>query len=251
MPTQKPTDHFSQQASLYKDFRPHYPDALFQFLAEQSPERQTVCDIATGNGQAIGQLQPLFERVVAFDLSLSQLQQAQTHPQVLFGQALSEALPLQTQSLDLITAAQALHWFDHPRFYAEVRRVLKPGGVIAAWTYKLLNIAPEIDQLIQHFHGTIVGPWWPKERQLVENGYKDIPFPFEPIAAPAFTMTAQWNYSQLLGYLGTWSAVQRYKNDKGTDPVLQIADQLRECWGDISQPQQVSWPLPLLVGKVT
>ncbi len=156
---------------------------------------------------------------------------------------------LNPDSIDLVTVAQALHWFRLPAFYTEAKRVLKPGGALAVWNYTLLHITPEIDAIVNRFYEEIVGPFWPPERRLVERGYEDLPFPFEEFKAPEFRMAARWTLDQLLGYLRTWSATRRFIEAKREDPLALIAAELREVWGPPEHPRQVFWPLTIRVGR--
>jgi SAM-dependent methyltransferase len=153
-------------------------------------------------------------------------------------------------SVDLVTVAQALHRFDLPAFYAEVKRVTRPGGILAAWCYELHEIIPEVDVVIRRLYSDILGVSWPPERRLVEEGYRTIPFPFDEIATPRFSMVARWDLDRLLGYLGTWSAVARYRERNGSDPLEQIREELAAAWGDPGSKLEVSWPLNLRVGRV-
>jgi SAM-dependent methyltransferase len=171
------TDHFSAHAAHYARHRPSYPPELFAWLAAQSPARELAWDCATGNGQAALALAEHFQRVHATDFSAEQLAQATPHPRVGYLQAPAEASGLAAQSCDLVTVAQALHWFCHERFFAEVRRVLKPGGLFAAWTYTLLHGDPELTEIVRDYSTNTVGAWWPPERRWVDLGYRGMPFP--------------------------------------------------------------------------
>jgi SAM-dependent methyltransferase len=200
-------DHFSGHADRYGAFRPTYPVALFEYLASLAPARDLAWDCATGNGQAALALSPFFGRVVATDASPQQVAQARPHDRIDYLVAPAERTPLPESSIDLITVAQALHWFALPAFYSEVLRVARPGGILAAWCYELNEITPEVDQVIGRLYSDILGGDWPPERRLVEEGYRTIPFPFDEVAPPQFSMGARWDLPRLLGYLGTWSAV--------------------------------------------
>lgn len=245
------SDHFSAVAGHYADFRPHYPVALFDWLATQTPAHSLAWDCGAGSGQASVALAAHFARVHATDASAGQLAQAVAHPHVEYVVATAEHSGLADSSADLVTVAQALHWFDLPAFYAEVRRVLKPDGIIAAWTYGVhVTEGDEVNAQVRHFYSDIVGPYWPPERRHVENGYRELPFPFTRIDAPPFTMQVQWSLPQLLGYLGSWSATARYRQANGSDPLPALEQALRPLWGNPAQPRTVSWPLSLLVGRL-
>jgi hypothetical protein len=248
MPT---TDHFSRQASLYRASRPGYPPELFALLAAVAPARQFALDCATGNGQAALDLAGHFAQVIASDLSPAQLSHRRHHPRVRYVAATAEQLPIADGCVDLVTVAQALHWLDLPTFYAEVRRVGRPGAVVAAWTYGLLRVAPGIDRVVSRLYTDLVGPYWPPERALVESGYRDLPFPFETIPAPPFALRADWTLERLLVYLASWSAVQRFQEATGEDPVDLVRADLASAWGDPAATRPVEWALALRVGRVS
>jgi SAM-dependent methyltransferase len=240
-------DHFSKQAADYAIFRPGYPQELFDYLGSIAPSRQLGWDCGTGNGQAAVRLVSVFDRVIATDASERQIANALPHEHVEYRVAAAENSGIQSGTIDLIMVAQALHWFDLARFYAEARRVLKPNGVVAASAYNLLHIEPAIDEVVNRYYNEVIGPFWPPERELVEQ-FADLPFPFPEIDAPKFEMTAHWNLDHLLGYLRSWSSTQRFIVAKGSDPLEQIADELRRAWGDSQQTRKVIWPLILRIG---
>lgn len=177
-------DHFSTHSADYRRYRPHYPRVLFEWLAQASPARSAAWDCGTGNGQAAVALGELFERIVATDPSANQLAEADLHPRVEYRNARAEASGLTTASVDLVTVAQALHWFDLGLFYPEVSRVLRPGGLVAVWCYGLLEIEPSIDRIVGHFYENVVGPYWPPQRRHIESGYRELPFPFAAVVPP-------------------------------------------------------------------
>ena len=241
-------DHFSGLAAEYAKFRPHYPDELFEHLASISPRHELAWDCATGNGQAALALASHFDCVIATDASEQQIANAQPHNRVEYRVAPAEASGLTDRSIDLVTVAQALHWFDLPRFFAEAKRVLKGDGVIAVWAYTLLRISPEIDSIIQHFYRETTDPFWPPERRLVDAGYRSIEFPFEELSPPKFMLRTRWNLDQLFGYLRTWSATKKFIAAKGFDPVDNLATEIRPFWSEPESPRETTWPLHLRVG---
>jgi SAM-dependent methyltransferase len=241
-------DHFSGHAADYARFRPQYPDELFRYLAGVAPSQRLAWDCATGNGQAAVALAGTFERVVATDASAEQIANATPHPKVEYRVAPAEASEIEANTVDLISVAQALHWFDLDRFYAETRRVLNERGVIAVWAYDILEITPAIDAVVNHYYDVVVGAYWPPERVLVEK-FGELPFPFEEIAAPQFEMRSEWTLQHLVGYLGTWSATQRFVAANQRDPLETIEGELRSAWSDPDQLRNVSWPLTLRVGR--
>lgn len=242
-------DHFSVQASDYSRFRPHYPDELFTYLASLTDEHERAWDCATGNGQAAQGLSSLYKKTIATDASAAQIDNAVTIDKVTFMISPSESTPFKDNIFDLVTAAQALHWFDHDRFYNEVKRVLKPGGIIAAWCYSLFSINDDIDPLLKELHNETLKPYWPTDRQKVNEGYTSLPFPFEKIAAPVFNITQQWPLNDVIGYLGTWSGV-RYYREQQRDPLPELYEKLKPYWLDENDVKQVNWPIHLKVGRV-
>jgi SAM-dependent methyltransferase len=240
-------DHFSRHADAYARYRPDYPAALFAWLARLAPNTDRAWDCATGNGQAAVALAEHFARVAATDASEEQVRNARPHPRVEYRAAPAERSGLEDGSVDLITVAQALHWFDLPAFYAEADRVLVPGGVLAVWAYELFRATPEIDAAVNRLYRDIVGPYWPPDRKIIETGYAGIELPFERVEAPPFWMEKRWSADDAAGYLGTWSATRRYVEANGHDPVPLIADELAAAWGP--GERIVRWPLILLVSR--
>ncbi|KAA3619274.1 MAG: class I SAM-dependent methyltransferase [Calditrichaeota bacterium] len=243
------SDHFSRQSASYKNYRPDYPAALFTFLAEQAPSRNLAWDCATGNGQSALGLAPYFTSIIATDASSNQINNAVKLENIKYVVANAEKTILQDGSVDLITVAQAFHWFNSAKFYAEAKRVLKNRGIIAIWSYNLISISPNLDTVIADFYSTTLHGFWPEERQLVENNYQGISFPFRQITVPEFQMRAQWSFDHLIGYMGTWSAVQKYIKTNGIDPVAGCRAKLQAEWGDLTLVKDVSWPLTLIVGE--
>lgn len=245
-----PTDHFGQVANHYASHRPVYPAELFEWLAFQSTDHRLAWDCGAGSGQASVALARHFDHVLATDMSAEQLAQAIPHPRVEYRTALAEASGLPDHSADLVTVAQALHWFDTERFYAEVRRVLKPGSLIAAWSYGVISIdGDEVNALLQDFYYRVIGPYWPAERHHVETGYRELPFPFQRIETPSLAMQADWTLEHLAGYLRSWSASARYTAATGKDSVSVLLAQLQPHWGDLSKTRTVRWPLAILAGR--
>ncbi len=244
-------DYFSSHATDYAQFRPRYPNELFAYLAEIAPSRGRAWDCATGNGQTARALGEFFAEVIATDGSQTQLDQAAPHERVVYRRAVAEDSGLADASCDLITVSQALHWFNLDKFYAEARRVLRPGGGLAVWSYDLLNVTPEIDAALQHFYQDLVGPYWAPERELVEKGYRTIPFPFVELAPPVFEMTAHWSLLHLLGYLRTWSATQNFIKANHYDPLPEVGEDLQTLWGDPAAEREINWPLGMRVGRQT
>jgi len=242
-------DHFSETAAGYATFRPHYPEALFAYLAGVTPRRERAWDCATGSGQAAIGLAKHFRQVIATDASAEQIAHALPNRRIDYRVAPAEKSGLAPESIDLVTVAQALHWFDIPVFFQEVKRVLTSGGILAVWCYQLFTIDPAIDPLILRFYGETLGPYWPPERKLVEEGYRSISFPFTELEPPSFSMASSVTLDQLGGYLRTWSAVRRYLTERGLDPVTDLLAAIAEVWGDPAAPRRTTSPLRLRVGR--
>lgn len=241
-------DHFSGLAAQYARHRPRYPPALAAHLAALCRSRQLALDLATGSGQAALDLAVHFDRVLASDASARQLAEAGRHERVWYACHAAECLPLRDACIDLVTAAQAAHWFDLERFYPEVGRVLRPGGLLALWTYGLFRIDAALDAVIDHFYFDVVGPYWPAERQFVDAGYRTLPFPLDELAMPRFDIVADLDLPGVVNYLGTWSAVDRYRAIRGDDPLPAVTAALAACWGDPG-PRRLRWEIYLRVGR--
>ncbi|HSQ68964.1 MAG TPA: class I SAM-dependent methyltransferase [Steroidobacteraceae bacterium] len=241
-------DHFSRQAAAYGRFRPRYPDLLIDHVASLAPDRRLAIDCAAGSGQATIPLADRFEFVLALDASLSQLRQAGSHPAMHRVAALAEQLPVATASASLVAVAQALHWFDFERFHQECRRVLVPGGVLAVWTYETFSIEPEVDRLTARFYHGTLGTYWPDERRHVEDGYRSIPFPWRELPAPQFALEEDWQLDEFLGYVSSWSAVQRYRDANHDDPLAALHAALERLWPPGTR-KRVRWPIQLRLGR--
>jgi SAM-dependent methyltransferase len=237
-------DLFSAGSADYARFRPTYPAELFAWLASVAPDRRLAVDLATGNGQAALGLAPHFARVVALDASRDQLAAATPAANVVYDVAQAEATGLDAGGADLVTAAQAFHWFRQEPFFAEVRRVLRPSGVLAIWCYGVARITPEVDAVVTRLYGDVLGPYWEPERRMVEDGYRNVRFPFPEIAAPALELEVEWDLARLAGYLRTWSALKAYARDHGSDPLVALEEDLLSAWGEAST-RPVRWSLTL------
>jgi SAM-dependent methyltransferase len=241
-------DHFSGLASAYARYRPRYPPELAAHLAAVAPSRVLALDVATGNGQAAVDLATHFELVLASDASARQLSEAIAHPRVCYLRHRAECLPVKTRSVDLVAVAQAAHWLDFDRFYAEARRVLRPRGMVALWTYGLFRIDPAVDAAIDSFYRDVVGPYWPPERRYIEERYQTLPFPLHESPAPDFEIASDWSLPGVISYLGTWSAVDRYKAAQKDDPMPPIAARLESLWPG-GEPRRLRWPIHLRIGS--
>ncbi len=243
-------DHFSIQAREYARSRPQYPTGLFKWLSSLVENHEQAWDVATGNGQAAVALSPHFHQIIATDASQEQIKHAFHKPNIHYKIAAAEKSGIKENSIDLITVAQALHWFNFSQFYQEVHRVAKKNAIIAAWAYQLVNINEQLDLIIRHFYENTVGSYWPLERKYIDQSYRTIPFPFPVVEAPRFQMEKSWTLDQLVNYLLTWSAVQNYIRKNRQNPVDLIIDKLDRTWGDGPQEKKAFWPIILKVGVI-
>jgi SAM-dependent methyltransferase len=243
-------DHFSGHAALYRDARPLPPADWFDWLAQQAPDRALAWDAGCGNGQASRGLAAHFGCVIATDPSATQIEQAAAHPHIDYRVEPAERSSLAAGSASLVSVSQALHWFDLGAFHAEVRRVAKPGALLAVSAYGNCSVSREIDAVERRLYADTLGTDWPPERALVDAGYRDLPFPFAPVEAPSFAMRADWNLAQFLAYLRSWSATQRHAKRTGVDAVEAAAPDLSAAWGDPAAVRAVRWPFFTRVGRV-
>ncbi|WP_369805409.1 methyltransferase domain-containing protein [Sphingobium sp. EM0848] len=243
-------DHFSEGSAGYATHRPTYPMRLIDELAAISPGHGFALDCGCGNGQLSVLLAERFDRVEATDASAAQIAEAQPHPHVHYRTALAEQSGLPDAGVDLITVAQAAHWLDLDAFYAEARRVARPNAVLALITYGLWHVEGDVDPIVQHFYKKVIAPYWPPERRHVEEGYRNLPFPFREITLPPMTIEVAWRLEDVIGYVRTWSAVRAARKALGRTPVESFALNLGEAWGDPDVPRQIIWPLSLRAGRI-
>ena len=242
-------DHFSKQSQLYAQHRPAYPNEVYAYLASIAPARSLAWDCGTGNGQVAIGLAKYFDKVYATDASAEQISVAQPHLRVEYHVEPAEHVSLTASSVDLVTVAVAVHWFNFDDFDREVRRVLKPDGVLAVWTYSLTEISPEIDQVVREYYYDTLNGCWPERIRYLEERYETLPFPFEEIPSPSFAMERELTLAQYAGFLDSWSATQRYKELKGRHPLEVIWDRFSAAWGDENQRRLVCWPLYFRIGR--
>ncbi len=241
---------FSPIAKEYARFRPRYPEALFTYLASIAPARKVAWDCATGSGQAAEGLVAHFDHVEATDISEELLVQANPHERITYRIANALASGLPDHSVDLVTVANAMHWFHGKPFETEVRRVLVPEGIIAAWSFAFSSITPDVDVLTRKVHNEIVDPFWIGPNRIVENGYKNLEFDFQEIPSPPFEMISEFDLHQLEGYMRTWSASTKYVKHHGVDPIGLVHEELLHAWGDPLSVRPVHWQLNLKVGRM-
>lgn len=242
-------DHFSNISDQYARFRPDYPHAIFDFLYPLLKEKQKAWDCGTGNGQVARELAQTFVHVEATDISQSQLEHAYLADNIHYSLQAAESTDFGDDSFDLITAAQAVHWFDFDEFYDEVKRVARSNAIIAIIGYELNNITPEIDQVVRTLYSDIVGKYWDSERRYIQEKYQTIPFPFRELETPEINNIKIWNFDNLLGYLNTWSAVRHFIKANGYNPVDEISEELKKAWGP-SEVRKVNFPIIFRAGRV-
>jgi len=243
------SDHFSVIARTYAAFRPHYPTTLADELANRCSSTELAWDAGCGNGQLSVALAARFEQVIATEPAQAQLDAAERHPHVEYRCEPAEKSSLGDRSVDLAVAAQAAHWFDWPGYVAEVARVTRPGALVALVSYGIVEVEGDAAaKIIRHYYRHVAGPFWPPGREHVENGYRDLAWPWQTVAPPALAMTAQWTREQLLGYVASWSATVRLVDVKGPEPYDQLRSELAKAWPDGTRT--VRWPLTLRLARV-
>jgi SAM-dependent methyltransferase len=241
-------DHFSSVAQRYAQYRPHYPQALADALAARCTRHDAAWDAGAGNGQLSVQLAKRFAKVYAQDPSQAQLDQSLPVPNVQYRCAKAEESGLADASVDLAVAAQAAHWFDWPRYVAEVERIARPGALVALVSYGILHISGDADAIVAHYYHDVVGSYWPKGREHVENGYRDLQWPWPAVDAPTMAMEALWTREELFGYVATWSATAKFVDKNGSAEYEALGEKLRAVWPD-GEHRTVSWPLLIRLAR--
>jgi SAM-dependent methyltransferase len=242
-------DNFSTQSDKYAQYRPTYPAAFFDYLHSIVPAKQAAWDCGTGNGQVAFELAKTFDRVYATDISQSQIDNAMPADNIYYSVQPAESTDFADQQFDLIIVAQAIHWFDFDRFYAEVRRTAKENALICVLGYGRIEVSEPIDQLITSFYKDVIGSYWDKERRYIDENYQTIPFPFTEIQTPRFVNRLQWDLEHLIGYLNTWSAVKHFIRQNGYNPIDKLQNELEQLWGK-DKTKEVRFPLLLRIGRV-
>ena len=240
-------DNFSTQSDQYAKHRPGYPPEIYHFLSRNVAAREHAWDCGTGNGQVAANVAEFFKEVYATDISVNQLMHAQNKTNIHYSKQRAEKTNFPDQFFDLITVAQAVHWFKFDEFYFEVQRTLKPNGVIAVMGYGLFTANEATNEVVEHFYREIIGPYWDEERNYLDEEYKTIPFPFEEIEAPEFRNEMNWSFERLIGYLKTWSAVKHYEREKNENPVDLVYTELKEAFGERGK---ISFPVLFRMGRM-
>lgn len=243
-------DLFSEQSHVYQQARPSYPHTVIAEILKHVPHKQFAWDCGAGSGQFTQLLSPYFEQIVATDLSPQQLKQAHYLENVSYQIQHAEKTSFNNQIFDLVTVAQAIHWFDFDAFYTEVERTLKPDGVLAVIGYGLIQVEDAlVNQLLQSLYYETLNGYWDTERKYIDEGYATIPFPFDELDVPQLNMQYHWNVDQFLNYLSTWSALKKYKKDKQEDP-LKIFTELFQHNGFEHRLLNVEFPIFLRIGRL-
>lgn len=242
-------DRFGACSGAYSKFRPEYPTELYEFLKTLVPGKELVWDCGTGNGQAARSLSADFKQVIATDASIMQLDQAHAPRNVSFILAEAEAPPLKTSSVDLVTCATCVHWFDHDVFYPEVRRILKPGGIFAAWTYGFFSGEDEMNEIVDRTVLRKIKSYWTEANLMCRDKYKTLPFPFEETDAPEFIIERTLGLDELCGFMQSWSAYQHYLEATGLDPLVDFKKNAAELWLP-SERFQIRWELSMRVAQL-
>jgi ubiquinone/menaquinone biosynthesis C-methylase UbiE len=240
---------FEQGGAAYAAFRPQYPDELVSYLRSVAPDNPMALDVGCGTGQLTRLLATQFAQVIGVDPSEDQIAHAVACKNVRYQCLPAEELGVEDKTVDLITAAQAAHWFNLPKFYDEARRVVKDQGVIALISYGVAQLDSDCNARFQSFYRDQIRSYWPPERQLVDSGYATIDFPFEELQYPQLEIRLEWDLSELLGYISTWSAVQN-AHQQGQDGLLQkFSDDMNSLWGEADTKRSIVWPIHMRVGR--
>lgn len=242
-------DNFSTKSDLYAKYRPSYPAELFEFINSLVANKERAWDCGTGTGLLASELAKTFKEVYATDISQSQLDNAVRADNIFYSLQPSEKTNFKNNQFDVITVAQAIHWFDFDKFYDEVRRVAKKDSILCVAGYAIIRISDEIDNLIDEFFHKVLGQYWDKERKYLDEHYRYIPFPFEEIQTPEYENKLKWTMEHFIGYLNTWSAVRHFIKDKGFNPVDDLIPEISKNWGDKDE-KDVRFPILLRIGRI-
>ncbi|WP_033580999.1 class I SAM-dependent methyltransferase [Dickeya chrysanthemi] len=241
---------FSRGGQNYSQYRPEYPQKLAEYLAKIAPDNQKALDVGCGTGQLTRLLSAYFTSVTGVDPSEDQLQNAFAAPQITYVHSAAECLPAEFSRYNLITVAQAAHWFKLHDFYREVQRVASSQAVIALISYGVLSIEGDVGERFKKFYYEEIDHLWPPERKLVDSGYRELYFPFEELSAPTFRIEVDWNMAALLGYISTWSAVRQAQQKEQEHIITRFATELGVIWGNPDSCRKMFWPINMRIGKI-
>jgi SAM-dependent methyltransferase len=245
--------NFQTRAATYAEFRPDYPDELFRWASSLVPQHRLAWDCGTGSGQAASGLARYFDRIIATDIIVEQLQHARPVQNVEYRTAPAEGSGLNATSVDLIMVCQALHWFDRPQFFAEAGRVLVPEGALVVTVYGDAHVEGDagLDSILQTFNKVTMRDYWPADRKLVDELYASVNFPITRLPTPEICLRKQWTLRHLAGYMRSWSATTRYVARHGGDPVGKVEAEMAGIWGDVDTTRPITWPFRIFAGRFT
>ncbi|HMK18203.1 MAG TPA: class I SAM-dependent methyltransferase [Chitinophagaceae bacterium] len=243
-------DLFSKQSDLYARYRPTYPKELYDHILSFVQEKNTAWDCATGNGQAAVVLADHFKKVIATDISAAQIEKATLKDNIEYLVCPAESTPFEENTFDLVTVAQAYHWIKWDEFRKEATRVCKPGAIIAVWTYNRNKIGDKkIDDAVYNFYENVTKPYWDSERKYVEELYETVDFDYELLPVKQFETTLNWQREDMIGYISSWSAIQKYIKANSHSPISIIEEKLNKFWSK-GEVKKVSFPIYLKLGRV-
>jgi len=244
-------DLFSKQSDLYARFRPTYPKELYDYILSFVNEKDIAWDCATGNGQAAVVLADYFKKVIATDISDAQIEKAIKKENIEYLVCPAESTPFAENTFDLVTVAQAYHWIKWDEFRKEATRVCKPDAVIAIWTYNRNKIGDKkIDDAIFSFYENVTKPYWDYERKYVEELYETVEFDYELLPVKQFETTLNWQREDMIGYISSWSAIQKYIKANGHSPIPIIKEEINKLWPE-GEVKKVTFPIYLKLGRVS
>ena len=241
---------YSSYAKQYAQSRPGYPEELFEYLSSLASQHKLAWDCATGNGQAAVSLTKYFKKIMATDISSEQIKHSVAHNQIEYKVCEAENSGLGDNSVDLITVASAIHWFDLDNFYKEVERVLHRSGIFAAWTYHVCYIEPPFEKLFLNFYTDILSPYFLKGAKLVDEKYSTLILPGEQIVTKNFFIRVDWKLDTMLTFIGSWSGTQHYIKETGKNPVDFIFADLKQIWGNPETVHTLRWPLFIKISRL-
>jgi len=243
-------DLFSKQSDLYARYRPTYPKELYDHILSFVKEKNIAWDCATGNGQAAVVLADHFKKVIATDISADQIDKAIKKDNVEYSVCSAESTPFEENTFDLVTVAQAYHWIKWKEFKKEVTRVCKPGAIIAIWTYYRNTTGDKkIDDAVYSFYENVTKPYWDKARKYVEEKYSTVEFDYDPLPVKDFETTLNWQREDMIGYISSWSAIQKYIKVNGNSPIPIIEEELNKLWPE-GEAKKVVFPIYLKFGRI-
>ena len=243
-------DLFSKQSDLYARYRPTYPKELYDHILSFVKEKNTAWDCATGNGQAAVVLASHFKKVIATDISAAQIEKAIKKENIEYSVCAAESTPFADNTFDLVTVAQAYHWIKWEEFRKEATRVCKPEAIMAIWTYNRNKLGDKkIDDAVYSFYENITKPYWDYERKYVDELYETVEFDYELLPVKQFETILNWQREDMIGYISSWSAIQKYIKVNGHSPIPIIEEELNKLWPE-GEVKKVVFPIYLKLGRI-